>query len=135
MVVDTMVFAYALLGVRDFRDEAVQVLAEADQIQVPDSLRAELANVVWQWIKYRSIRQETAYAVLQDANALITNVISSEQIWERALQLTIEADHPAYGTLFVAAAELFEEKVVTYDQSLKLKFPGLVVSPKELLAS
>lgn len=64
MIIDAMVFAYALLGVKGFRDQAVNVLASAESIQVPDSFRAELVNVVWQWIQYRNIPLETGLEVL-----------------------------------------------------------------------
>ena len=36
MVVDTMVFAYALLGVEEFRQDATATLEQADTISVPD---------------------------------------------------------------------------------------------------
>jgi predicted nucleic acid-binding protein len=49
-VVDTTVFAYALLGVPEFGDEALAVLEAATEIHVPDSFRVELVNVVWQWV-------------------------------------------------------------------------------------
>jgi hypothetical protein len=39
MIIDTMVFAYSLLKVEGKWEEATQVLAQADIIIVPDSLR------------------------------------------------------------------------------------------------
>ena len=42
MVIDTMVFAYALLKVEDYYEQALEVLEETDLIIVPDSLFAEL---------------------------------------------------------------------------------------------
>ena len=48
MVIDTMVFAYALLHVQGKYDQAIAALASTDRIVVPDSLFAELGSVVWQ---------------------------------------------------------------------------------------
>lgn len=59
MVVDTMVFSYALLGIAGVRDEAVRVVDAVIYIRVPDSFRAELGNVVWQWVKHREICRKT----------------------------------------------------------------------------
>ena len=53
MIIDTMVFAYSLLKVEGKCEEATQILAQSDIIIVPDSLLVELANVAWQWVKYR----------------------------------------------------------------------------------
>ena len=48
MIIDTTVFAYALLHVEGKYDQAIAALASTDQIVVPDSLLVELGNVVWQ---------------------------------------------------------------------------------------
>ncbi len=135
MIIDTMVFAYALLGIMPFRDQAVTVLATADAVLVPDSLRAELANVLWQWVKHRGVSQDTAITVLRDADALITQTIPGEQLWERALELAVAADHPAYDTMFVAASEFAGTKLVTFDEKLKTAFPALVLTPTEFARS
>lgn len=55
MVIDTMVFAYALLNVEDRFEQALAVLENVDQIVVPDSLFIELGNVIWQWIQFRQL--------------------------------------------------------------------------------
>ncbi len=90
MVIDTMIFAYALLGVPRFRDEALSVLTNAGDILVPDCFRAELVNVVWQWTHENAIPLSVGLNVLTDADALITQAISADQLWERALELSVE---------------------------------------------
>jgi predicted nucleic acid-binding protein len=55
MVIDTMVLAYAMLGVPEFREESLAILEAATEIHVPDSFRAELVNVVWQWVQYKGL--------------------------------------------------------------------------------
>ena len=135
MIIDTMIFAYALLKVEGKCEESILILEQANRIVVPDSLRAELANAIWQWVKYRNVSEAVAYEVLQDAEALIEQVVNSKQVWTRALQLAIEADHPVYNTLFVAAAEALEDRVVTYDEKMQAKFPDWVLSPQAFFAS
>ncbi|MFZ9890023.1 MAG: type II toxin-antitoxin system VapC family toxin, partial [Myxococcota bacterium] len=114
MVIDTMVFAYALLGVPRFREESLQVLESVDRLIVPDSLRAELANVMWQWVSKEGVSVDVATATLHDAEALFTHVVPANQLWERALELAVEKAPPAYAPLFVAAAERMETRLVTY---------------------
>ncbi len=133
MVIDTMVFAYALLRVEGFHEESLSVLSKASEILVPDSFRAELTNVVWQWLKARSILLEVCIKVLIEADSLVTQVISSASLWERALTLSLANNHAAYDTLFIALAEKFNTKVVTYDAQICKIFPDYVITPNEFL--
>jgi len=127
MIIDTMVFAYALLRVEGFSEQALEVLATADLIEVPDSFRAELVNVVWKWLKTKGLSLDLGLEVLQDAEGLIDRVIPTERLWERALELAVRYNHSAYDTLFIAAAELGETQVVTFDKRLLRTFPDLTV--------
>ena len=134
MVIDTMVFAYALLGVPEFRDDSLAVLEASIEVLVPDSFRAELVNVVWQWVQYNDLPLDVGIDVLRDADALVTHVTSSALLWERALIFAVDAQHPAYDTLFVALAEFADTTLVTYDTELQQAFPDRVISPTEFLA-
>jgi len=133
MVIDTMVFAYALLRVERFHEESLSVFSKASEILVPDSFRSELANVVWQWIKVRGVALNVGINVLRDADSLVTQVISSASLWERALTLSVANNHAAYDTLFIALAERFNTKVVTYDAQLYKIFPENVITPSDFL--
>jgi predicted nucleic acid-binding protein len=135
IVVDTMIFAYALLGVEEFRDETVAVLEAPDAVVVPDSLRAELANVVWQWCARRALSLETGHAVLDDADALISQILPANHLWHRALEISGNVGHPVYDTLFIAAAERRDTRLVTMDRRLLSMFPALAVSPAAYLRS
>ncbi len=135
MVVDTMVFAYALLGVSRFRDESLSVLTNVEDILVPDSFRAELVNVVWQWTRENQLTLEVGMNVLADADALITHAAPADELWERALELSVAANHPAYDTLFVALAEREGTGLITYDTKLRKKFQDQTISPSDFLAN
>jgi predicted nucleic acid-binding protein len=134
IVVDTMIFAYALVCVDGLCDDAAAVLEVATRIAVPDSLRAELANVVWQWCTHRDLSLEIGRSVLDDADALISHTVPANYLWHRALEISSEVRHPVYDTLFVAAAERFDTRLVTADQRLLALFPTITVSPAGFLA-
>ncbi len=133
MVVDTMVFAYALLGVEGRRDAALAALDQSGPITVPDSIRAELGNIVWQWVRHRGVDINTGFAVMEDAEGLYGRIISAEVLWEAALALAIHAADRFYDALFVAAAEADNTRVVTFDDRLKSAFPERVLTVKEYL--
>lgn len=132
MVVDTMVFAYALLASHARREEALRVLTIVDDIVVPDSVRAELANTVWQYVQQTGLSVDVGIALLRDAEALFTRVESSRVLWEPALRLAAASRHPVYDTLFVALAELSSSKVVTYDAKLLRAFPAHTISAADV---
>ncbi|MBD2452622.1 type II toxin-antitoxin system VapC family toxin [Nostoc sp. FACHB-87] len=127
MVIDTMVFAYALLRVENRYEQAIAALETVDQIVVPDSLFAELGNVIWQWIQFRQLPLQLGLDTLQDAEALVDVMIPSSQIRDVALRLAVEASHSFYDTLFVAAAIQSNTQVLTYDQKLAAKFGDRVI--------
>ena len=133
IVVDTMIFACALLRVDGVCDDAAAVLEAATSIAVPDSLRGELANVVWQWCTHRDLSLETGQAILDDADALMSSIVPANHLWHRALELSSEVRHPVYDTLFVAAAERYDTRLVTADRRLHALFPALAVSPAGFL--
>ena len=127
MIIDTMVFAYALLHVEGKCEQALNALDSTTQIVVPDSLFAELGNVVWQWIKLQHLPLQTGLNALQDAEAMVDMTINSSQIRDLALELAVSNDHPFYDTLFVAAAMQTNTEVVTFDRRLANKFPDHVI--------
>jgi predicted nucleic acid-binding protein len=127
MVIDTMVFAYALLRVENKHEQAFAALERAEQIIVPDSLFAELGNVVWQWIQFRELPLQIGLEVLADAEALVDKVVPSTRIREMALELAVRAGHSFYDTLFVAAAIQEKTQLVTFDQKLAAKFRDQVL--------
>ncbi|MBI2570157.1 MAG: type II toxin-antitoxin system VapC family toxin [Candidatus Schekmanbacteria bacterium] len=129
MVFDTMVLAYALLGVIPFRDDAAAALAKAPQVLVPDSFRAELTNVLWQWVKSRNVPLKRAIGLLHEAEALITEVVPATELTELALQLSVANNVAAYDTLFVILGVERQVKLVTYDEELLRKFPNVAISP------
>ena len=133
VVFDSMVIAYALLGVAEFRDEAMQALEAAENIWVPDSCRAELVNIVWQWVQFRGVALETGIEVLWDAETLFTQVVPAPALWDQALELAVERKHPAYDTLFVALAAAKGSQVVTYDSDVIKKFPEYGLAVPEFL--
>lgn len=126
MVFDTMVFAYALLKVEDKQEQALAALAAAQQIIVPDSMFAELGNVVWQWIQFRNVSLATGHEILADAETLVNQVLLQAQLRSMALELAVGANHPFYDTLFVAAAIQTETVFITFDRKLAAKFPEQV---------
>jgi predicted nucleic acid-binding protein len=134
VVLDTNVLACFLLGVPGRREEAQEAIRAADDIWAPDHLRAELANVIWQWSRRHGIGPAIALDLLRDGEGLVGRFVSSGDLWADALQLAMEREYPVYDTLFVALARLRGTRLSTYDRRLQRAFPEHVQSVGAFLA-
>ena len=135
MVFDTNVFVYALLRIEDRYEEAGDAIEAAELIVVPDSMWAELASAVWQWVRAGHHGVTDGVDALQRGASFVTEEVDTKALWERALQLAVTADHPPYDSIFAALAEREGTRVVTYDRRFRLAFPELTVSPADFLAT
>jgi predicted nucleic acid-binding protein len=133
LVVDTDVIASALLGEPQTGDEAARLLAGRWELLAPAHWKAELCNVVWKAARLGRLRLESVDGVLSLAEALPIASIDVAELWRGALGRAIEADHPAYDTLFVELAARLGTFVVSYDRRFRDRFPVLVRRPREIL--
>jgi predicted nucleic acid-binding protein len=124
VVVDTMVLAFALIGEAELHHRAVEALAAADDLWAPESINAELVNVLWLWVRHRGVEPAAAVEVLRDVEALLTGFVPIRQLWEQALALSIDHGHSPYDTLFVALAIERGTTVLTDDRDLLERFPA-----------
>ena len=134
MVFDTSVLADALVGDAAARTEALRALLAARAVIVPDSARAELVNVLWKLTAAGRLSLEAGLDALDIADRWLSSVLPATELWTDALHLAVERAHPAYDTLFVAAAMLTGTQVITRDRALRRRFPEHVVTVREFLA-
>jgi len=130
MVVDTMVYAYALLGVPEYREASTGIFGNDSPVVVLDTLWAELANVFWQWVRRHELDATLAAELMEDAEAMTNRVVSCESLWRPALDLAVEDDHPVYDTLFIALARREGLRVATFDRRMIARFPTWSFEPK-----
>lgn len=134
MIFDTMVLAYALLGVRPFRNDAADALAKAPEVVVPDSFRAEFTNVLWQWVRLRKVPLAHALRLLGAADALITESVPGNRLWEQALAIAVQHHVSGYDALFVALAMQRNTKLISCDKAILRAFPRTAMTPTDYLA-
>ncbi len=133
-VLDTQLFLYAFLNVAPFRRSAFETLDACEAIWAPDSLRAEVANATWQWIRSRNLPTAEGRDVLIETDALVDHFVPADELWLRALDLAVQHEHPVYDTLFVALAEQQGLPLVTFDRSLLKRFSSVACTAEAFLA-
>jgi len=134
VVIDTNVVAYHLLGVKEHRDVLSDLFMADLEFVAPDSLKAEVLNVLWLAIRIGAIETEEPLSRLDTVDQLIDRSTPTSTIWAGALSLAVTSNRSPYDTLFVAAAEREHVELLTYDQPLRAAFPATAVDPGEFLS-
>ena len=133
MVIDTMIFAYAIFGETYKKKDSRDILAKANQLLVPDLFFPEFTNTVWQWVMHKNIPVIIALNALNEATGLINRVIETKPLTQTALFLALERNHSVYDSFFIAIAIKNNTKVVSYDKKLLRSFPEYSIHPRVFL--
>jgi len=133
LVFDTMVFAYALLRSPGLWEECANAFEKTRAVVVPELFRAELLNVLWQSVCCRSLSLQAACELFLEARALVTRVVPTDAVWQRALSLAVAKRHSPYDMLFVATAVHTGSRLLTYDRRLQSLCPEHVLLVPEYL--
>jgi predicted nucleic acid-binding protein len=134
VVLDSMIFVYLSVDLPTRSDEARSVLAAAEDVIAPDSLFAEVTESLRKWVLAGRLAPSDALAAAEEARSIVDLVVETPTVAARALGLALEREHAVYDTLFVAVAERYSTRVVTYDRELLRKFPEWTVSVPDFLA-
>ncbi|MBN2494198.1 MAG: type II toxin-antitoxin system VapC family toxin [Deltaproteobacteria bacterium] len=132
-VADTNVIAYYLLRTEPFFDRIREFWRAARKVLAPDSWRVELLNVLWLAVRAGVIRPAEAEMRLRWAERLVTRTCPLNHLRSAALRLSLEYDHPACDTVFVALAVGEGCALVTFDERLLSRFPDHACRPEDLL--
>lgn len=101
------------------RDKArALLLAHGGDLEAPDFLLLELANIVWKKVRLGQIEQGNAFPILADTREFITRFHPGETLLDRALEIALALDHPVYDCLYLACAELSGRTLITDDRRL-----------------
>lgn len=134
-VFDTMLFVYPAVEVETLSDEATSAFLAAEAVVAPVSMYAELAESVRKWVVAGELGATDLAPILRRARAAVRHAVPTHVVAERALELALERRHDVYDALFVAVAERYATRVVTYDRAMLARFPDLTISVPDFLAS
>ena len=94
--------------------EAALRYVKAEGVTSPDILLVETANVLGKKVRANNITAEQAMASLSAVKDAVQLVLS-EPLIPRALELSIELSHPVYDCVFLACAEQLGGTLATRD--------------------
>lgn len=117
LVVDTSV-AIKWVSPESGHQAALDLLDSDAEFLAPDLLFAEFANVFRKKIKAGEASIEPAEAGCRQMPGFLSSVIPTLLLFERALQISVEINHPVYDCVFLACAEQNGVRLVTADEKM-----------------
>jgi len=100
---------------------ARSLLDRNEELQAPDFVLIETANVLWKKVRRLEVTEEQAADGLDSLPRLFESMVPSGLLIARALRLAIELAHPVYDCLYLACAERAGAHLVTADNQFALR--------------
>ena len=100
--------------------EAVRLL-QRSRLIAPELLVAECANILWKKVRRDELSSEEALLAARLLQSADLELTSTRSLMERATQIAIELDHPAYDCIYLALAAARDCLFVTADERLLRK--------------
>ncbi len=92
---------------------ARSLLDRGEQLQAPDFVFVEAANVLWKKVLRRELTAQQAVEGVDWLPRLFEAIIPSTLLVARALRIAIEMAHPVYDCLYLACSEHVDADLVT----------------------
>jgi predicted nucleic acid-binding protein len=87
----------------------------------PSLIAAEVGNALWKAVRRDGFARQDALDAIRTIMLAFDALIPLEELHERALELSLELDHPIYDCFYLALAERERAPLVCVDSSLKAK--------------
>ena len=133
-VIDTNLLVYAAVQDPLRGTVSQQVLDRCDRVAAPDSVFAEATSAVAKLLP-GGVSVSECVSFLDDLFLSVTFTVPAHHLWRRALEHHAATGHSTYDTLFVALAESENCSLVTFDRSLRARFPQICLAPAAFLAA
>ncbi len=124
----------ASVAVKWFVQEALQadaarLLGQASELLAPDWIVQEIAHVAFKKWRDQEIEPDQARTMVQALPGLMTKLLPSMDLTDRALAIAMTVRHPVYDCLYVACAETTDATLVTADRQLCEAVAGTRFAP------
>ncbi len=100
------------------QEQALRLLTRRDDLEAPDIIIAEVANVTWKKCLRGEMAAEQAKAATIAIQQFPARLHPIAPFAERALEMALSLKHPIYDCLYLACAEANGATLVTADQRL-----------------
>ncbi len=99
-------------------EAARSLIATKTEFIAPDLILAEFANVAWKRFSRREISEEQATAMVEHLPYVLVDIVPCLPLRQRALNIAMALNHPAYDGFYLALAIERGLNLVTADNRL-----------------
>lgn len=94
-------------------------ILKSTKVITSDLYKAEVANVIWKYVKANLLQREKANRALVLAEGLIDEFIDISENNEEAMNESMRIGHSTYDLLYFTLARRFSSTLITLDKNLK----------------
>ena len=111
--------AFAIITDESGKSQVREAALQAGVLMVPDLYVSEAINTAWKYFHIAGASLEKIQFLAQRSLELPDMITPSIQIWEHALMLAHQLDHPVYDCLYLSLALQEQAALLTLDKKLK----------------
>jgi predicted nucleic acid-binding protein len=108
-------------------DKAEDLAASYDTICAPTLIIAEVGNGLWKKHRNQLIDTKAAQTIFKELPRFFRELVPPDSLVQRALELSLAADHPIYDCVYLALAERRRDPLVTADERMAARFAGTAI--------
>jgi predicted nucleic acid-binding protein len=103
------------------KSDTAAALRTEDDLIAPALIVAEIGNAIWKAVRRGDLPPHESSTAVEIALGPISALTPMEELRTRALELSIELDHPIYDCFYLALAERERVPLVCADKRLREK--------------
>jgi predicted nucleic acid-binding protein len=108
----------------DGTTQADALLRGNEPLIAPDLIFSEVTNAVWKMVTFASLSPAAATESILKLGDFFSEIVSSRDLKDAALAISLALRHPAYDCFYLALAEQRDCEVVSSDDRLLARCAG-----------
>lgn len=95
------------------------IVRATDEVLVPELYVAEVANVLWKYVKARELDLERSHRCLEAALNLCDRIVAMPSLIHEALVMSCVTKHPVYDAMYLILARRNGARLLSLDRKLQ----------------
>ncbi len=117
--------AFPIVTAMEGKQWVAEHLRKADEVLAPDLYISEASTTAWKFFHIDGGSLEDIHLLAKRAMELPDQIIPAADLWQDALELAHELNHPVYDCLYLSLARQRGAALLTLDRELIRKANGL----------
>ena len=106
------------------KTQADALLSGREPLIAPDLIFSEITNAVWEMATFASLSSAAATESVLKSGDFFSEIISSRELKDAALMISLELRHPVYDCFYLALAQQRDCQMISADERLLTRCTG-----------